>query len=237
MTAPEQPVEMAKAYEPQSVEPHMYDLWLSGGYFEPRVEPEKKPFVIIMPPPNVTGELHVGHALTATIEDILVRWHRMLGDPTLWLPGVDHAGIAGQNVVEKLLAQEGLSRHDLGREKFLERMWQWVRQYIPIINEQGRRLGVSADWSRETFTLDSGPSLAVRTTFVHLYEKGLIYRGERIINWCPRCATALSDLEVDHVDTESHLWYLRSPLVPVEAGEYITVATTRPETMLGDTGV
>jgi valyl-tRNA synthetase len=228
--------EMPKAYEPNKVERKWYKFWLEKGYFKPRIDPKKKPFVIIMPPPNVTGELHVGHALTATLEDIMVRWHRMKGDPTLWLPGVDHAGIAAQVVVEQLLAGEGLNRHKLGREKFIERMWQWANKCRRTITEQHQRLGASCDWSREIFTLDDGPSRAVRTAFVRLYNKGLIYRGERIINWCPRCATALSDLEVDHKDIEGHLYYVRYPLAEGKE-EFITVATTRPETILGDTAV
>jgi len=227
---------MPKAYEPGKVEQKWYQFWLEKGYFKPRIDPEKKPFVIIMPPPNVTGELHVGHALTATLEDIMTRWHRMKGDPTLWLPGVDHAGIAAQVVVEQLLAKEGLDRHQIGREKFIERMWQWAKQCRQTIAEQHQRLGVSCDWSQEHFTLDDGPSRAVRTAFVRLYNKGLIYRGERIINWCPRCATALSDLEVDHKDIQGHLYYVRYPLDESEK-DFITVATTRPETILGDTAV
>jgi len=227
--------EMPKAYEPGKVEQKWYRFWLEKGYFTPKIDHQKKPFVIIMPPPNVTGELHIGHALTATLEDIMTRWHRMKGEPTLWLPGVDHAGIAAQVVVEQLLAEEGLTRHQLGREKFIERMWQWANQCRRTIAEQHQRLGVSCDWGRERFTLDEGPSRAVRTVFVRLYEKGLIYRGERIINWCPRCATALSDLEVDHQEITGHLYYVRYPLA--EGNQFITVATTRPETILGDTAV
>ncbi|MCJ7764237.1 MAG: valine--tRNA ligase [Dehalococcoidales bacterium] len=228
--------EMPRAYEPADVEAKWYKLWLERDYFKPKIDPEKKPFTIIMPPPNVTGELHLGHALTATLEDIMVRWHRMLGEPTLWLPGIDHSGIAAQVVVEKMLAKEGIDRHQLGREKFLERMWQWANSCRGTISRQHQRLGASCDWSRETFTLDAGPSKAVRTVFVNLYNKGLIYRGERIINWCPRCATALSDLEVDHQELTGNLYYVRYPLVGDDDG-YITVATTRPETILGDTAV
>jgi valyl-tRNA synthetase len=188
-----------------------------------------------MPPPNVTGDLHMGHALVAALEDTIIRWHRMKGDPTLWLPGVDHASIAAQVVVERILAKEGTTRYKIGREKFLERMWEWTNQCRSNIGMQHRRLGTSCDWSREKFTLDPGPSLAVRTTFVNLYNKGLIYRGERIINWCPRCATTLSDLEVDHKDLNGHLWHLKYPLA--DGDGYLIVATTRPETMLGDTAV
>jgi valyl-tRNA synthetase len=229
--------EMAKAYDPSKVEGPLYQMWLEGGYFRARIDPSKEPFCIIMPPPNVTGELHLGHALTATIEDCLVRWHRMRGDPTLWLPGVDHAGIATQNVVEKQLAKEGLTRQDLGREQFLERVWQWVRKYRGVIAHQHARLGASCDWDREVFTMDEGPQKAVRTTFAKLYNEDLIYRGERIINWCPYHQTAISDLEVEHEYTDGKLWYVRYPLVD-EGGhltdEYVVVATTRPETIVAD---
>jgi len=228
--------EMPKAYEPGKVEQKWYQFWLEKGYFTPRIDPQKQPFVIIMPPPNVTGELHVGHALTATLEDILIRWHRMKGEPALWLPGIDHSGIAAQVVVEQLLAEEGLTRHQLGREKFNERMWQWAEKCRRTIAGQHQRLGASCDWSRERFTLDEGPSRAVRTVFARLYEKGLIYRGERIINWCPRCATAISDLEVDHKDIQGHLWYVRYRSAEGDEG-FVTVATTRPETILGDTAI
>ncbi len=227
--------EMPKAYEPNKVEAKWYEFWLENGYFTPVIDHEKEPFVIIMPPPNVTGELHLGHAMESALQDIMTRWHRMKGDPTLWLPGVDHAAIAAQVVVEQQLAREGLDRHQLGREKFLERMHQWVRDCRHIITEQRMKLGASCDWSREKYTMDEGSSRAVRAAFVHLYEKGLIYQGERIINWCPRCSTALSDLEVDHKDLVGNLWYVRYPLVGEDS--YITVATTRPETILGDTAV
>jgi len=226
--------ETPKAYEPKQVEAKWYQFWLERGYFAPRINPQKKPFVIIMPPPNVTGELHLGHALTATLEDILTRWHRMKGDPTLWLPGVDHAGIAGQYVVEQSLGE--LTRHDLGRERFLERVWEWMNRYRGVITEQHKRLGISCDWSRETFTMDPGPCRAVRTTFVNLYKKGLIYRGERITNWCPRCATVLSDLEVEHEEVSGHLYHIRYRMSGEDMG-FVTVATTRPETILGDTAV
>ena len=228
--------EMSKAYEPGKVEQKWYDLWMEKGYFTPEIDPEKQPFVIIMPPPNVTGELHLGHALESALQDIMTRWHRMKGEPTLWLPGVDHASIAAQVVVERELAKEGTDRHKLGREKFLERMHKWVANYRHIITQQHMRLGISCDWTRLRFTMDEESSRAVRTTFKRLYDKGLIYRGERIINWCPRCGTALSDLEVDHKDVNGHLWYVRYPLSG-DKGKYITVATTRPETILGDTAV
>ncbi|MHB0871463.1 MAG: class I tRNA ligase family protein, partial [Chloroflexota bacterium] len=235
-------VEMPKSYDPKQYEDSWYRFWESSGYFTPEIDWSKKPFTIIMPPPNITGELHVGHALTASIEDILIRWHRMMGDPTLWLPGEDSAAIAAQNVVERLLAKDGLSRYDLGREKFLEKMWEWANKYRHIIADQHKRLGASCDWTREKFTMDPGPSRAVRTAFVRLYERGLIYRGNRIINWCPRCATALSDLEVDHREEESSLTYVKYPLLPRDGQqggepEYLVVATTRPETILGDTAI
>ena len=231
--------DIPRAYNPTDVEPRIYRFWEEGSYFTPKIVPGKEPFVVIMPPPNVTGELHLGHALTAATEDVLIRWHRMMGDPALWLPGKDHAGIATQWVVERQLAQEGTSRTELGRDAFLERVWQWVERYGNTIDEQHKRLGASCDWSRLRFTLDPGPALAVRTTFVNLYNKGLIYRGERIINWCPRCSTALSDLEVEHEEHEGALYHIRYPLAPKdgEADGHVTVATTRPETMLGDTGV
>jgi valyl-tRNA synthetase len=233
---------LPKTYEPRAVEDKWYRFWEENGYFKPRSGRTGKTFVISMPPPNVTGALHLGHAITATIEDILIRYHRMLGDDTLWVPGEDHAGIATQTVVERQLAKKGLDRHKIGREAFIERVWQWVHQYKSRIQNQHRRLGVSCDWSRERFTLDEGLSKAVREVFVRLYEEGLIYRGERIINWCPSCMSALSDLEVNHVDTPGVLTYVRYPLkrepeTEHEVTEYISVATTRPETILGDTAV
>ncbi len=227
--------EIPKAYRPADVEGRLYSFWMDRGYFTPKIDPSRRPFVIIMPPPNVTGELHLGHALTATVEDTLTRWHRMMGDPTLWLPGVDHASIATQWVVERQLAKEGLTRHDLGRERFLERVWQWVNKYGNIIDNQHKRLGASCDWTRRRFTMDPGPSRAVRTTFVNLYRDGLIYRAERIINWCPRCSSALSDLEVVHQEIEGKLYFIRYPRLDGQG--HVTVATTRPETMLGDTAV
>jgi valyl-tRNA synthetase len=228
--------QMPSAYNAADVEQRIYQDWQSKGYFNAKIEKGKEPYVIIMPPPNVTGELHLGHALEKAIEDALVRWRRMSGVPTLWLPGTDHAGIATQWAVERQLATEGISRHDLGREKFLERVWDHVGKTGGIIHEQSRRLGISADWDRLRFTLDPGPSKAVRTTFVNLYNKGRIYRHERIINWCTRCATALSDLEVDYQDVDGKLYHIRYPLED-DPKSFITVATTRPETMLGDSGV
>jgi valyl-tRNA synthetase len=240
MTSAQARKELPPAYEPASVESRIYALWEEGGYFKPRVDPNQKPYSIIMPPPNVTGELHLGHGLEDAITDALVRWHRMSGIPSLWVPGEDHAGIATQNVIERELAKEGLTRQDLGREAFVERTWMWVRKYRGRIAEQHARLGASADWSRNIFTLDPRVVRAVRTTFVNLYNDGLIYRGLRMINWCPRCETALSDLEVDYEDEASNLWYIRYPMVG-EGGmplpDYVVVATTRPETMVGDTAV
>jgi valyl-tRNA synthetase len=248
--------DIPKAYDPRAVEERLYRFWEERGHFTPRIDPQRRPFTIIMPPPNVSGDLHLGSAMFITLEDVLTRWHRMRGEPTLWLPGQDHAAIATQNVVERELASEGLDRHELGRERFLERVWDWVHQYRAKIRAQLRRLGASCDWTRERFTMDPGPQKAVRTTFVRLYNDGLIYRGERIINWCPRCQTALSDLEVEHRESQSHLWYVRYPLIeekpgagnqepgptPVPSSEfpvpqYITIATTRPETIVADVGV
>jgi valyl-tRNA synthetase len=228
-------------YDPQSVEGKWYDAWLRNGYFKPGPVDGKQPFVVTMPPTNVTGGLHIGHALTMTIEDIMVRWHRMLGEPTLWVPGLDHAGIAGQLVVERHLEeQSGLKRQDLGREAFLDHVWEWMNTYSERIRYQLFRLGASADWDRERFTMDPGPSRAVRTAFVQLYERGLIYRGKRITSWDPGLQTAVSDLEVEYREVDGNLWHVRYPLVPVE-GEtetrYVEIATTRPETILADTAI
>ena len=227
--------QLPKSYDPRQVEDRIYQFWLEKGYFTPKIDPSVKPFVIIMPPPNVTGELHLGHALTATLEDIMIRWHRMKGEAALWLPGEDHAGIATQVVVERQLAAEGLTRHQIGREEFARRAWRWANECRQTIVDQHKKMGVSCDWTRDVFTLDEKPCRAVATTFVRLYEKGLIYRGERIINWCPRCQTALSELEVAHKDLPGFLYYIKYPLVG-ESG-HVTVATTRPETMFGDTAV
>ena len=227
---------MPRAYNAADVERRIYQDWLDKDYFHAVPQAGREPYVIIMPPPNVTGELHLGHALEKALEDALIRYRRMTGIPTLWLPGTDHAGIATQWVVERQLLDEGTSRHDIGREAFVQRVWEHVEKSGGIIHEQSRRLGISADWQRHRFTLDQGPSNAVRTTFVSLYEKGLIYRHERIINRCVRCATALSDLEVDYDDVDGQLYHIRYPLED-EPGRNVTVATTRPETMLGDTGV
>ncbi len=227
--------ELPKTYEPQQVESRIYEMWEKGGYFHAEKDESKKPFTIVMPPPNVTGQLHMGHAMDATLQDTLIRFKRMQGYNALWVPGVDHAGIATQIKVEEELRKEGLTRYDLGRERFLERVWDWKHKYGNRIVEQQKKLGASCDWDRARFTMDEGCSKAVREVFVSLYEKGLIYKGSRIINWCPNCVTALSDAEVEYVDKPGHLWHIRYPLAD-GSGE-VVVATTRPETMLGDTGV
>ncbi|MGI5970101.1 MAG: valine--tRNA ligase [Oscillospiraceae bacterium] len=227
--------ELPKTYEPQAVESRIYDMWLKGGYFRAERDMQKKPYTIVMPPPNVTGQLHMGHAMDCTLQDILIRWRRMQGYAALWLPGSDHAGIATQIKVEEALREEGLTRYDLGREKFIERVWEWKRLYGGRIVQQQRKLGSSCDWERARFTMDEGCSRAVREAFVRLYEKGLIYKGSRIINWCPHCTTALSDTEVEYKDKPGKLWHIRYPVKGSD--EYVVVATTRPETMLGDTGV
>ncbi len=226
--------ELPKIYEPQQVEGRIYQMWMDHDCFKAEPDPDKKPFS--MPPPNVTGQLHMGHAMDSTLQDILTRFKRMQGYSALWLPGTDHAGIATQiKVEEELRTKEGLTRYDLGREKFLQRVWQWKEKYGNRIVEQQKKMGASCDWSRSRFTMDEGCSKAVRETFCELYDKGLIYKGSRIINWCPHCLTALSDAEVEYVDKPGHLWYIRYPLS--DGSGDIVVATTRPETMMGDTGV
>jgi valyl-tRNA synthetase len=224
-----------KSYNPKKAEEKWYRSWVDKGYFRPEVNPEGEPYCIVIPPPNVTGSLHMGHALNATLQDILIRWKRMQGHAALWLPGTDHAGIATQNVVERQLAAENLDRHALGRKAFIEKVWKWREDYGGRITHQLRKLGASCDWSRERFTLDEGLSRAVREVFVRLYDEGLIYRATRLINWCPRCKTALSDLEVEHEEVEGTLTYIRYPMLDGKGS--ITVATTRPETMLGDAAV
>ncbi|WP_294472137.1 valine--tRNA ligase [uncultured Intestinimonas sp.] len=229
--------ELPKVYEPQEAEGRIYEMWEKNGCFVGRRDPDKKPFTIVMPPPNVTGQLHMGHAMDCALQDILIRFKRMQGYAALWVPGTDHAGIATQiKVEEELRKHEGLTRYDLGREKFLERVWAWKSQYGNRIVEQQKKLGASCDWSRARFTMDEGLSAAVRHVFVSLYQKGLIYKGSRIINWCPHCVTALSDAEVEYQDKPGSLWHIRYP-IQGEEGRYVVVATTRPETMLGDTGV
>ena len=228
--------ELPKVYEPQQVESSIYEMWMENDCFKATPDPDKKPYSIVMPPPNVTGQLHMGHALDATLQDILTRYKRMQGYSALWLPGTDHAGIATQiKVDEELRVIEGKTRYDLGREKFLERVWAWKEKYGNRIVQQQKKLGVSCDWSRSRFTMDEGCSKAVREAFCEMYEKGLIYKGSRIINWCPHCLTALSDAEVEYADKPGHLWYIRYPLS--DGSGDIVVATTRPETMMGDTGV
>ena len=225
--------ELSATFTPAQIESALYEKWLKNGYFKADSKSKKKPFTIVIPPPNVTGSLHIGHALDHTIQDCLIRMKRMKGFEALWLPGMDHAGIATQNVVEKQLAATGKSRHDLGREKFIEKVWEWKNEFGGAILNQMKRLGDSVDWDRERFTMDEGLSKAVFTIFKQLYDKGLIYRAERIINWCPRCLTALSDIEVEHSDDEGEFVQIRYG----DGEESITIATTRPETMLGDGAV
>ena len=228
--------ELPKVYDPSTVEKRIYDMWQTGGYFKGVIDPDKKPFSIVMPPPNVTGQLHMGHALDSTLQDILTRYKRMQGYAALWLPGTDHAGIATQIKVEQELREkEGLTRYDLGREKFLERVWDWKNKYGDRIVEQQKVLGASCDWDRSAFTMDETRAKSVRETFCELYEKGLIYKGSRIINWCPKCRTALSDAEVEYKDMPGSFWHIRYPIE--DSDEEFIIATTRPETMLGDTGV
>ena len=228
--------ELEKTYNPHGTEDKIYKMWEDGGYFKPCEDKSRPPFSIVIPPPNVTGQLHMGHALDETLQDILIRYKRMHGFNTLWVPGTDHAGIATQiKVEENLRKEEGLTRYDLGREKFLERVWEWKEKYGSRIISQIKKLGCSCDWSRERFTMDEGCSKAVKEVFVSLYEKGLIYRGNRIINWCPKCITALSDAEVEYSEQAGHFWHIRYPVK--DSDEYVIIATTRPETLLGDTAV
>ncbi len=229
-------IELPKVYEPQEAEARIYERWEGAGCFRGHRDPRKKPFTIVMPPPNVTGQLHMGHAMDCALQDILIRFKRMQGYAALWIPGIDHAGIATQiKVEEELRTKAGLTRYDLGREAFLERVWDWKQKYGDRIVKQQKKMGISCDWDRARFTMDEGCSKAVRETFCTLYEKGLIYKGSRIINWCPHCVTALSDAEVEYQDKPGHLWHMRYPLT--DGSGYLVVATTRPETMLGDTGV
>ena len=226
-----------KTYDPASVEKKWYQFWEKNKYFHAEPDPDRKPFTIVIPPPNITGQLHMGHALDNTLQDILIRWHRMMGDNTIWFPGYDHAGLATQiKVEEEIKKNEGLTRYDLGRDEFVKRVWAWKEQYSNRIIDQLKCLGISCDWDRIRFTLDEGCSRAVREVFVSLYERGLIYRGTRITNWCVNCNTALSDIEVEHKDDAGHLWYIKYPIIGHE-GEYLTIATTRPETIPGDTAV
>ena len=227
--------EMAKAYNPKEVEDKIYDFWMEGNYFHAEVDKDKKPYTIVMPPPNITGQLHMGHALDNTLQDILIRWRRMQGYSALWLPGTDHASIATEAKIVEAMRKEGISKEDIGREKFLERAWDWKKEYGGRIVSQLKKMGSSCDWDRERFTMDEGCSEAVKEVFVRLYEKGLIYRGERIINWCPHCCTSISDAEVEFEEQAGHFWHLRYPLT--DGSGYLELATTRPETLLGDTAV
>ncbi|MGC8604061.1 MAG: valine--tRNA ligase, partial [Desulfomonilaceae bacterium] len=226
---------LPKTFSPSEIESKWYNFWLNNGYFNASENRTGLEYSIVIPPPNVTGSLHMGHALNNTLQDILVRYHRMNGYNTLWMPGMDHAGIATQNVVERQLAAEGLTRGDLGREKFVERVWEWKEHSGGVIINQLKRLGCSCDWDRERFTMDKGLSKAVKEVFIRLYQEGLIYKGDYIVNWCPRCHTALSDLEVEHKETQGSLWHIRYHIE--NSDDYLVVATTRPETMLGDTAV
>ena len=227
--------ELAKTYEPREVEDRIYEFWTKGNYFHAEPDPKKKPYTIVIPPPNITGQLHMGHALDETLQDILIRWRRMQGYCALWLPGTDHASIATEAKIVEAMRKEGVTKEEIGREAFLERAWDWKRQYGGRIVEQLKKLGSSCDWERERFTLDEGCSKAVREVFVRLYEQGLIYRGERIINWCPHCKTSISDAEVEFEEKAGHFWHLRYPFK--DGSGYLELATTRPETMLGDTAV
>jgi len=232
---------MPKAYDPRDAEETLYGWWERSGFFQPEqqlasglADPARAPFVISMPPPNVTGALHLGHAITSSIEDMLIRYHRMVGDPTLWMPGTDHAGIATQNVVERQLEKQGKTRHDLGRSRFVDEVWAWKAEYHARITAQQKRMGISCDWTRERFTLDDGLSAAVLEAFVQLYDEGLIYKGNYLVNWCPRCQSAISDLEVDYDEVTGRFYTFRYPL---QEGGFLEVSTTRPETILGDTAV
>lgn len=227
--------ELAKSYNPKEFEDRIYDFWVKGNYFHAEVDKDKKPYTIVMPPPNITGQLHMGHALDETLQDILIRFRRMQGYSTLWLPGTDHASIATEAKIVEAMRNEGLTKEDIGREKFLERAWEWKKEYGGRITSQLKKLGSSCDWERERFTMDEGCSKAVKEVFVRLYEKGLIYRGERIINWCPHCKTSISDAEVDFTEQDGSFWHLRYPLT--DGSGYVELATTRPETLLGDTAV
>ena len=227
--------ELAKAYEPKEVEDRIYDFWMKGKYFHAEVDPKKKPYTIVIPPPNITGQLHLGHAMDETLQDTLIRWRRMQGYSALWLPGTDHASIATEAKIVEAMRKEGITKEEIGREKFLERAWAWKDQYGGRIVEQLKKLGSSCDWDRLRFTMDEGCNKAVNHVFKKLYDKGLIYRGERIINWCPHCKTSISDAEVVFEEKEGSFWHLRYPLS--DGSGYIELATTRPETMLGDTAV
>ena len=227
--------ELAKSYQPKDFEDRIYKMWNDSGSFTPHVDSEKQPYTIVIPPPNITGQLHMGHALDETLQDILIRWKRMSGYSTLWLPGTDHASIATEAKIVEAMRKEGIKKEDIGREAFLERAWAWKKQYGGRIVEQLKKLGSSCDWTRERFTMDEGCSKAVKEVFIKYYEEGLIYRGKRIINWCPKCLTSISDAEVEYEVQAGHFWHLRYPLK--DGSGYLELATTRPETLLGDTAV
>ncbi len=227
--------ELAKNYCPEEFEDRIYGEWVKRGCFHAEIDENKTPYTIVIPPPNITGQLHMGHALDETLQDILIRWKRMRGYCTLWLPGTDHAAIATVAKIVEAMRKEGVTKEDLGREGFMKRAWEWKRQYGGRIVEQLKKLGSSCDWDRERFTMDEGCSKAVKEVFVKYYEKGLIYRGERIINWCPKCLTSLSDAEVEYEDQAGHFWHIRYQVK--DSDQYLELATTRPETLLGDTAV
>ena len=227
--------ELNKTYDPKEIEDRLYKNWEEKGYFHAEVDRDKKPFTIVMPPPNITGQLHMGHALDNTLQDILIRFKRMQGFDTLWLPGTDHASIATEAKIVEKMREEGITKEDIGRDGFLERAWDWKKQYGGRIIEQLKKLGSSCDWDRERFTLDEGCNKAVNEVFVRLYEKGLIYRGNRMVNWCPYCNTSISDAEVEYEEKDGSFWHLLYTVK--ETGEKLELATTRPETMLGDTAV
>ena len=227
--------ELPKTYDPHATEDALYKFWEESGFFHAEVDKSKEPFTIVIPPPNVTGQLHMGHAFDETLQDILIRTKRMQGYNALWMPGTDHAGIATQIKVEESLREKGETRFDYGREKFVDLCWDWKEKYGGRILNQLRKLGSSVDWERLRFTMDEGCSRAVREVFVNLYNKGLIYKGHRIVNWCPHCNTALSDAEVEYEEQDGHLWHIRYQIE--DSDEYIIIATTRPETMMGDTGI
>ena len=227
--------ELAKSYNPSEFEDRIYDFWLKGNYFHAEVDKDKKPYTIVMPPPNITGQLHMGHALDETLQDILIRWRRMQGYSALWLPGTDHASIATEAKIVEAMRKEGITKEDIGREEFLKRAWEWKKVYGGRITSQLKKLGSSCDWERERFTMDEGCSKAVKEVFVRLYNDGKIYRGNRMVNWCPHCCTSISDAEVEYKEQNGHFWHLLYQVK--ETGEYLEIATTRPETMLGDTAV
>ena len=227
--------ELAKTYDPKAIEEKLYEKWCENKYFHAEVDRSRKPFTTVMPPPNITGKLHMGHALDNTLQDILIRYKRMEGYNALWIPGTDHAAISTEVKVTNQLKEEGIDKKELGREGFLERTWQWKEEYAGTIENQLKKLGISCDWDRERFTMDEGCSKAVEEVFIKLYEKGYIYKGSRIINWCPKCKTSLSDAEVEHEEQEGHFWHIKYPIVGSD--DYLEIATTRPETMLGDTAI